>query len=150
MGGLFMLRLSSPEFGRLVESFQTFDQAASSDSSDKRQATRMAIQTPFTIAGVRGNIIGNSYSVLSRDLSICGIGFFQTAPAVLGENFLACFPYGKESLVVRCRVMFCKTLAQGLFGVGAQFEDRADTATVAQMENAIDPAERRIQSAILD
>jgi hypothetical protein len=145
-----MLRLSSPEFGRLVEAFQTLDQAASSDSSDKRQATRMAIQTQFKVAPAQGNMISGTYSVLSRDLSICGIGFFQSTSALIGERFLASLPYGKESLVIHCRVMFCRTLAQGLFGVGAQFEERADAATIALLENAIDPAERRIQDAILD
>jgi hypothetical protein len=141
-----MLKLSPHQFGRI---FETLRDAGSARGSEKRQATRMDVQTKLNMAKmVDGNVV-RCYSALTRDISCTGLGFFQFAPLVNGERFLTCFPFGKEELVVVCSSMFCRPLAEGMFGIGAQFECPADEKLIEQLKQLRATDVDRIRASVL-
>jgi hypothetical protein len=111
----------------------------------------MDVQTTIKLATVDadGKVL-RSYTALTRDISACGVGLFQYAPAETGSFFLIGLPYRKAELVLRSSVRFCRPLADGLFGVGAQFEALADKATIEQLQLARQGTLERIKSSILD
>jgi hypothetical protein len=141
-----MLKLTPYQFGTIFEALRV---AGTSRGSEKRQATRMDVQTKLSLASLADGKINRCYSALSRDISASGIGFFQYAPLTNGERFLICFPFGKEELIIVCSSMFCRPLAEGLFGVGAQFEAIAEAAIIEQLKAARSGAVDRIRQSIL-
>jgi hypothetical protein len=144
--GESMLKLSPHQFGKI---FETLRAAGSSRGSEKRQATRIDVQTKLNMAKmVDGNVV-RCYSALTRDISCTGLGFFQFAPLANGEKFLVCFPFGKEELVVVCSSMFCRPLAEGMFGIGAQFECAADAKMIEQLKQLRSGDVDRIRASIL-
>jgi hypothetical protein len=142
-----VFKLTPKQFGMIFESLQ-----ATSDSrgSEKRQATRMEVQTKLALASLANGSVGRCYSGLSRDVSASGLGVFQHTAAAGGDKFLACFPCGKEGeLVLTCAVTFCRPMADGLFGIGAQFEGVAPAAVVADLNRLRTSEIERIRASVL-
>src|SRR4051812_25454158 len=141
-----MLKLSPQQFGTV---FETLRAHGTSGGSEKRQATRMDVQTKLALAKLKDDTVVRCYSGLTRDISVTGVGFFQFAPLANGERFLACFPFGKQELVLICSSMFCRPLAEGLFGIGGQFEQVADKSMIEQLTKLRATDVDRIRASIL-
>ena len=122
---------------------------ALSGGSEKRQATRMEIQARVWVANMVDGHVTQSFTALSRDVSIAGVGLMQRSPSRIGDHFLAGLPFDKGELVLRCQTMYCQSLAEGVFGIGARFEGIADPTLIAQIRKVNDTAAARIQQAIL-
>jgi hypothetical protein len=141
-----MYKLTPQQFGMIFESLRT---AGASRGSEKRQSTRMEVQTKFQLASLSNGSVARCYSALSRDISCTGVGFFQFAPVGNAEKLLTCFPCGKEELVLMCLVMFCRPMADGLFCVGVQFEGVASEAVIKQLNDLRNNEIDRIRASVL-
>jgi hypothetical protein len=141
-----MLKLTPYQFGSIFESLRT---AGAAGGSEKRQATRMDVQTKILLASLAGGKVGRCYTGLARDISASGVGFFQFAPFANSDPFLVCFPFGKEELVIQSQSMFCRPMADGMFGIGAQFDAIATPAMIEQLKAVRAGAVDRIRQSIL-
>jgi hypothetical protein len=128
-----MLKLTPYQFGTIFESLRT---SGTAGGSEKRQATRMDVQTRISLASLSGGKVGRCYTGLTRDISASGMGFFQYAAFNNGDTFLVSFPFGKDELVLQAQSMFCRPMADGMFGIGAQFDAMATPALVEQLKSA--------------
>lgn len=142
-----MVKLSSQQFAIIFESLQV---ASAAKGSEKRVSTRMEVQTTVNLAqlNAQGKIV-RCLSGLTRDLSTCGVGFLQCVPAEQGSLFLIGFPYRKSELILTSSVRFCRLLADGIFGVGGQFEALADKAMIEQLQLARQGTIDRIKASVL-
>jgi hypothetical protein len=145
-GDAAMLTLNPHQFANVLESLR---KAGSTGGSDKRRTTRMEVQARITLATLTSDGPGKCFSALTRDVSMSGVGFFQHFPSELGSQFLACFPFGKGTLVLMCTTKFCRVMAEGMFGVGAEFTSLADEKTIKQFNDAHTSAVDRIRNNIL-
>jgi hypothetical protein len=59
-------------------------------------------------------------------------------------------PFDRAYLVLLCETKYCQSLADGVFGIGANFERLAEPELVEQMERLYGNTADRIQHAILD
>jgi hypothetical protein len=141
-----MLKLSSQQFATIFDALRS---ASVTIGSEQRVSTRMDVQTAVKLATLDGGKIVRCYSALTRDVSTCGVGLFQYAPAESGSQFLIGFPYNKSELILTSSVRFCKPMAEGLFGIGAQFEALANKEMVEALKLARQGAIDRIKSSIL-
>jgi hypothetical protein len=141
-----MYKLTPQQFGRIFEALRS---AGATRGSEKRQSTRMEVQTKFQLASLTNGAVSRCYSALSRDISCTGVGFFQYAPVADTDKLLTCFPCGKEELVLVCQVMFCRPMADGLFCVGAQFDGMASEAIVKQLNDLRNNEIDRIRASVL-
>ena len=72
-----------------------------------------------------------SYTALARDISLGGIGLVQSVAAEQWSRLLVRLPRsGKPPMMMVCMVAHCSKLADGLYGIGAEFvlETDADAA----------------------
>jgi hypothetical protein len=118
--------------------------------AEKRQATRFEVQTKVLAARFQGNVVQTAYTALTRDISYRGIGLLQSVGMSRGEEFVIRLPRPatRPPLVIVCTVMFAGVLADGLTGIGAQFNTMATDEQVA----ALDPAQQermRIANSVL-
>jgi hypothetical protein len=141
-----VLKLNPQQFANVFESLR---KAGSSGGSEKRQTTRMEVQARITLAQLTGDELGKCFSALTRDVSTCGVGVFQHIPSEQDSRFLACFPCGKRNLVLVCTTRFCRALAEGMFGVGAEFMSIADETTIRKFNDAHTGVVDRIRSTHL-
>lgn len=140
------MQLSSQQFVKLLETLRSDGR---SSGSEKRRFTRMEVQAQVQLATLQGNRVTRQYTGLSRDISQAGISLIQCVAFARGEKFVAKLPCGKEEVVMLCEATFCRPLAEGVHGVGAQFVALADQEIVDQvMEKRGDEVERIRQSVL--
>ena len=130
-----MLKLTSQQFALVLESLQ---ESARSSGHEKRQFTRIEVQTRLTLATLQDKKPVRVFTSLSRDISCTGVGLMQHEKFAPEEMFLACLPSGKGLLYMVCKAMFCRPLAEGIFTIGGQFESVASNELVDQFVSARD------------
>jgi hypothetical protein len=101
-----------------------------SDGAELRRYGRLEVQTKLAAAIIEDQTT-RCYSVLTCDLSIGGIGLYQSTPAPAGGRLLVRLPSSDGSTVVMvCSVAYCNILADGIYGIGAEFVGEADATLV--------------------
>jgi hypothetical protein len=94
----------------------------SGDGAEGRRASRIQVEAQVSIWPIIDGSPGAVLTALARDLSLTGIGLFQTLPMKPKDQFVLRLPRRKaEPLLLLCEVAFVKTVADGLYGVGASF-----------------------------
>ena len=141
-----MLKLSSQQFAFVYEGLRA---AGKSGGSERREHTRMDVQARVKLATFTNHRIGRSFTGLTRDISATGVGLFQFVPAENGVQFLISFPADKEDLLLICTSRFCRAMAEGVFGIGAEFDAIAPPALLEQFNAAEASTENRIRNSIL-
>lgn len=141
-----MFQLNPHQFASVFESLK---RAGTKDGSDKRHSTRMDVQAKIKLALISDGKLTHSFSGLTRDISTCGVGLFQHVPIQPDGKFLVFFPDEKHQLIVTCVARFCRTLADGLFGVGAEFVSLADPQLAKQFQDVGEESADRIRQSIL-
>jgi len=131
------LKLSPHQFGKIVDALRV---TSSSGGSDKRRFNRMTVEANLSLASLADGKVSRCYNALTRDISVNGVGLLQFTAMSRGDVFLACLPLGKEELLVKCTTTFCRRLAEGIFGIGAEFAMTADPMLIEQRKKAIDAA----------
>ena len=90
---------------------------------ERRQVTRLEVQTSLQIARYRDGICTEEINVLTRDISIGGIGLLQSVAMEVGEQVVVRLPrLERPPLFVLSAVTHCRRLGDGLWGVGMRFQ----------------------------
>src|ERR1700722_18084971 len=106
------LKLSPQEFGKVLEALRV---SASAGGSDKRRFNRIDVEAKISLASLNNGQVSRVYDGISRDISINGMGLLQSKLFSRGETFLVSLPLGKEEMIVKCKVTFCRSVAEGIF-----------------------------------
>jgi hypothetical protein len=86
---------------------------------EKRRSTRVIVCARVTVTELKS---GGEITAMTRDFSAGGLGLMQSLAAAKGETFDVTLPRAREGpLRVRCKVTYASQLADGVWGVGAQF-----------------------------
>jgi len=142
------MQLTAQQFGEVLESLRGGSRAGG--GSEKRRFVRTEVQARVVVATLLAGTPGRCYSALTRDLSFGGIGLIQALAADLSDRLLVRLPCGsKPPLMIVCVVVHYKTLADGIFGVGAEFVAEAGPDMVGQLDQVDDREMRRIRNSIL-
>lgn len=90
--------------------------------AEKRRATRMDVKAKLIIAPVTSSGCGERIGMLTRDISLDGLGLLTAIPILKGHRFIALLPLSESTtLFVLSEVMYCVVAADGLFTLGCQF-----------------------------
>lgn len=140
-----MLKLTQQQFGLV---FDKLRQLGSTGGSEKRLFTRMQVQAKIRLASLNGDRVLRIYTALTRDVSAGGLGCFQFAPGEIGERLLVCLPTINNEIVLVSSVRFCRALAEGVFGLGLEYEEEAGKSLIAQLQESQNGALERIKQSM--
>ena len=126
---------------------------------EKRRSTRVIVCARVTAMDPKPR---RDFTAMTRDFSAGGLGLMQSVAAAQGETFDVTLPRAREApLRVRCKVTYASQLADGVWGVGAQFTsivtvavkpDASSSAKSAASSTPLSPKQaeaKRIQRQIL-
>jgi hypothetical protein len=113
------MQLVAQDFAEVLD---TLKKAAEAKGHERRTTARMDVQAQIKVHPYKDGQVGHAYTCLTRDLSFKGIGLFQSTQAARGSQVVVLLPReDAEALAVLCTVMYCRTMADGLYNVGVSF-----------------------------
>jgi hypothetical protein len=97
--------------------------AADTTGHERRGTARMEVMAQVKVFPYKDGQLGPPFTCLTRDLSFRGVGLFQAKAPPRGSQFVVILPRREDAatLSLLCTVMYCRTMADGLFNVGAAF-----------------------------
>ena len=114
------MQLNNQDFAEVLEALR--GSGATSEGYERRQSTRVSVQTAVYVAPLVGGRPGPVKSLLTRDLSLMGMGLLQATPIGENEVFIAKLPkLTKKPVFVLVKPVQCRLLAESIYAVGAQF-----------------------------
>jgi hypothetical protein len=119
-------KIAVQDFAQIVEQLKAARSATG--GSEKRRGPRMAISATLGVTALAPDgAVGRSFRAFARDISMSGIGLFQSVLARVGQELVIALPrHGEHDLLyLRCIVVFCAELGDGLYGIGAEFAGSA-------------------------
>jgi hypothetical protein len=126
--------------------------SARASASEQRKSARLSVHAKVNFAtyDATSNSLRHRFSGLTRDISITGVGLFQTIPLQSDEQFVLTLPRrSKSPICVICHVMHCRPLADGLFAIGAEFDGLASDEIARQLLESDRQQHDRIRESIL-
>ena len=120
------LRLTSQEFAEVMAVMNSHKRG----DSEKRAATRVEVNGPATVWWLdpAGRPCPAS-SIHVSDISITGIGFLTGRAVAAEEAFIVGLArQGRTPLVISCRALRTRELAEGVFRVGAAYVSKLERA----------------------
>lgn len=118
--------------------------------SEKRRATRMQVQAKVLVGRVVDGKLVQSFSSLTKDISLHGVGLIQGLVVDPGQELILNLPRTKGLPVyVRARICHCRDLAEGLFSVGAEFVATVSKELADALEQSGEAELLRIRRSIL-
>jgi hypothetical protein len=121
------MQLPSQMFSEALTGLRLADLTKS--DNDRRRYTRFVVQARLPIWPVKGDNEKKeeASSILTRDISMEGIGLIWPHSASDGEQFILALPREKKNHTpILCTIKHIRPLAQGVWGVGAQFSKVLD------------------------
>ena len=148
-GGNKPLKLSVQEYAQIIEALRGGSSPVS--AAEQRQAARMTVHATLQVALLRnGECLQRQFTALTRDISLTGLGLFQSIATNRGDEFVIALPHrGRMPLFVVCRVMHFRPLAEGVYGVGAEYARLASEQVSTQLSNSMQNQTDRIRDCIL-
>ena len=114
------MQLTNQDFAEIVESLR--GSGVPSDGYERRQATRVSVQTAVFAAPLVGGRPGSVRTMLTRDLSLTGVGLIQSTPVSENEAMIVKLPkVSKRPVFVLVKPVQCRLLAESIYAIGAQF-----------------------------
>ena len=114
---------------------------------DKRGGTRMTVEDEVLVATVNPDgTPGEAFTALTRDISFAGVGLLQRTKIPQNSHLVVRLPReGKEPIVVLCKAIHVRELADGVYAIGAEFVEEtklqapspADAAEVDRVRKAM-------------
>lgn len=135
------MHLSAQHFAEVVEALRRGGSAGS--GHERRQITRIEAQTQLQIARYANGASAEEITVLTRDVSIGGIGLLQSSPMKSGEQIVVRLPrIDRQPLFVLSKITHCRQMADGIYGIGVQFNrllnpDPAQQKAIDQIRQSI-------------
>jgi hypothetical protein len=113
------MRLAPEHFERVLRSLQ-----GTAPGHDKRRAERFPVTSTVEFARTTGPQANVWQIGLTLHLSEMGLGMVTTAPAERGERVAVRLPDGAGGrMTMLCVVAHSRPLADGLFGLGMEFDE---------------------------
>lgn len=124
-GGTPAIHLPPQHFAEVLSALRA---EAASGAHERRQVTRIEVQAPVKVARYDAGVISDERTVLTRDLSIGGLGMLFDVQLPVGQELIVRLARvaRKPPLVILCRVTHCRQLADSMFGVGILFHHLLD------------------------
>jgi hypothetical protein len=113
------MHLPSQMFSEALTGLRLADLTKS--DNDRRRFTRFVVQARLAMWPVNRNP-GEASSVLTRDISMEGVGLIWPRLPKSGEQFILALPREKKGHTsILCTIKHIRPLAQDVWGVGTQF-----------------------------
>jgi hypothetical protein len=114
------MQLTNQDFAEVLEALRGGNQ--SGEGFERRQSTRVAVQTAVFAAPLVAGRPGNVRTMLTRDLSLMGMGLMQSTPVSENDAFIVKLPkLSKKPVFVLVKPVQCRLLAESIYAIGAQF-----------------------------
>jgi hypothetical protein len=140
--------LSTQQFGLVVNYLRASGGVAT--GSEKRRATRMELKAKINVAPITNAVTGSRVSVLTRDISIEGVGLTTGVPMRQAQKFIALLPTSEDdTLFVLCEVLHAVVVADGIFNLGCRFNQVLSKQTAQQLQDRNQTDVARIRDSIL-
>jgi hypothetical protein len=140
--------LSTQHFAEVVNYLRA--RAGLSLGSEKRRTTRMELRAKIVVAPVVDGQCPQRINVLTRDISIEGIGLLTAVAIKDNQSFVAFLPRSDTTTVfVLSRVLHCAVVADGLFSLGCQFDKVLTPQAAEKLQNANMADVARIRESVL-
>lgn len=143
------MKLSVQDFAEIVGTLR--GESSSVGAHEKRRAVRMEVNAKLVVGLLNDKAIGQKYSVLTRDISLAGIGLLQSIALQQGQEFVLSLPRSthKPPLFFVAVVLHCRPLADGLYGLGCEFVREAPAAMGEKLIRDQDSEHARIRNSVL-
>lgn len=140
--------LSAQQFAEVINHLRA--RAGLSLGSEKRRATRMELKSTIVIAPIVNGSCTGRVNVMTRDISIEGVGLLTAVPLAEEQQFIALLPRSDtQTIVVLTRIMHRSVVADGMFSLGCRFL-QVLTSQAAEKLQTPDPADvQRIRNSVL-
>jgi hypothetical protein len=113
------MQLLAQDFGDILAALRAAEDAK---GHERRISTRMDVHTQVKVVPFKDGSLSEPFTCMTRDLSFKGIGLLQCRQAARGSQFVITLPKPDgASMSFLCTVMYCRTLADGIYNVGASF-----------------------------
>ncbi|CAN5447018.1 hypothetical protein BH09PLA1_BH09PLA1_15480 [soil metagenome] len=111
----------------------------------------MVVNAKLIVGVLKDGAIASSFSVLTRDISLAGIGLLQSIAIQEGQEFVLGLPRkaGKAPLFLVSVVMHSRPLADGVYGLGCEFVRAAPPALGEKIMNDESSEHARIRNSVL-
>ena len=120
-----------------------------SGASEKRRAARMTVTAKINVFLLANGGIGKSFSALTRDISLTGMGLLQAIALSPKQSVIVALPRASGPLFVVSTALHCRPLADGLLAVGLEFTELASKETVQMLLSDGSREHARIQESVL-
>ena len=123
------MNLSTELFQEITESITIIGK--DQPRAQERRTPRVRLSSQLSVALWSDPL--SSFSLRVRDLSIGGLGIFHNQRIGLDEKVVVKFPrHDQQTALVLSSVVYWEPLAEGLFGVGIQFDRLIVEAELAE------------------
>lgn len=141
-------QLTNQDFAEVLEALRGTGQPG--EGFERRQSTRVAVQTAVFVAPVVNGRPGNVRTLLTRDLSLVGIGLIQSTPVNESEAFILKLPkLSKKPVFVLIKAMQCRLLADSMYAIGAKFVSVVNLPPEDAERFERPDAESRVRASVL-
>lgn len=141
------MKIPLQSFAQVVSALQR--PPAMGNGQEKRQATRMNIETPVSVTLLAGGSGPRTIKAISRDISQSGIGLIMGSSVATGDRLVVHLPRKAQSAMLMLAVAkLCIELCDGVFKVGVEFTKEL---TSEELQNLRSSGEEmgRIQRSVL-
>lgn len=141
--------LSGQQFAEIVGYLREKASVAPA-GSEKRRASRMEIKSRLVIVPIQNGAAGEQIGVLTRDISLEGIGLLSTVAIANGQPFIALLPRSdKDTILVLTQSLYCGIVADGIFALGCRFVKVLPKETMQKLQASNQAAIERIRESVL-
>lgn len=135
---------------QLAECVEYLRQNGLSGGSEKRRSTRMQVQARILAGRIQDGRVVQSFSSLTRDISLAGLGLIQGIRVDAGKELIVCLPRLKgEPVYMKVIIRHCRDLADNLYSVGTEFNGQVSAETAKMLEDLGQAERKRISDSIL-
>jgi hypothetical protein len=136
------MKLLLQDYALIVEALRV-PAATAGGGAEKRGSPRLIVAAKLKITLLENHKPGRSFTAMSRDISVTGLGLIQSVKLDAGTKFLIALPRSgnKPPMHVMCVVMHAQELAEGVHGIGAEYVEMVEPEAVADMD--------RLRAAVL-
>ena len=140
--------LTAQQFSEVLQFLR--GREAAMKGAEKRRATRMDVKARIIIAPVSNTGCGERVGMLTRDISLDGMGLLTALPILRGQIFLALLPKSEnETLFVLTEVIYCGVVADGLFSLGCRYAKVVPAQLAEKLLTAKPQDVARIRESVL-
>jgi hypothetical protein len=144
------MKLTVQDFAEIVAALR--GEQGDTSAQEKRRAVRMAVTSKLKVGVLDGERVTQSFSVLSRDISLAGIGLLQSVALPSGQEFVISLPRRapRPPLFFVTVVTHCRPLADGVYGLGCEFVRQATPAMSEKLIGDENSQCERIRNSVLN